>query len=129
MMSGRTVVSSPEAPVAIGPYSQAIEAGGFLFLSGQIPLDPVSGQMCGDDAASQAIQVMKNIEAVLRAAGLSLAAVVKATIFLADMADFATVNEVYGRYFPSEPPARSTVSVKGLPKEALVEIEVVAWKG
>jgi 2-iminobutanoate/2-iminopropanoate deaminase len=128
-MGARSIITTGNAPAAIGPYSQAVGAGGFLFLSGQIPLDPASGQMVGEDAPAQAAQVLRNIEAVLAAAGLTLAAVVKSTIFLADMADFAAVNEVYGRSFPVDPPARSTVAVKELPKGALVEIEVVAWRG
>jgi 2-iminobutanoate/2-iminopropanoate deaminase len=128
-VSEKKIIATGSAPAAIGPYSQAVEAGGFLFLSGQIPLDPGTGTMVGEDAPAQAEQVLKNIGAVLGAAGLSLGAVVKSTIFLADMADFATVNEVYGRAFPVNPPARSTVAVRELPKGALVEIEVVAWKG
>lgn len=128
-MNGKHIVSTNEAPAAIGPYSQAVEAGGFLFLSGQIPLDPVTGEMCGDTVAAQTAQVLKNMQGVLRASGLSLSNVVKTTIFLADMRDFSAVNEVYAGYFSAAPPARSTVAVKGLPKGALVEIEAVAWKG
>jgi 2-iminobutanoate/2-iminopropanoate deaminase len=128
-MEGKSIITTDRAPAAIGPYSQAVGAGDFLFLSGQIALDPASGQMVGDDAAAQAAQALNNIAALLSAAGLTLAAVVKSTIFLADMADFAAVNDVYGRHFPVDPPARSTVAVRELPKGALVEIEVVAWKG
>lgn len=128
-MEEKAIIVTGRAPAAIGPYSQAVGAGGFLFISGQIALDPDSGQMVGADAAAQAEQALKNVGAVLAAAGLTLTAVVKSTIFLADMADFAAVNNVYGRYFPVVPPARSTVAVRELPKGALVEVEVVAWKG
>ena len=111
---------------AIGPYSQAVRAGGFVFCSGQIPLDPVTGELTGDSISAQTERVMENIGAVLAAAGLTFGDVVKSTIYLADLTDFAAVNEVYGRRFPSDPPARSTVEVKGLPKGAGVEIEVIA---
>jgi 2-iminobutanoate/2-iminopropanoate deaminase len=120
------IVVTEKAPKAIGPYSQAVKAGGFLFCSGQIPLDPTTGDLVDGDIAVQAGQVMANIAAVLTAAGLDFGCVVKSTIFLADLADFAAVNEVYGRRFTGDPPARSTVEVKGLPKGARVEIEVIA---
>lgn len=120
------VVSSPSAPAAIGPYSQAIRAGNLLFCSGQIPLDPTTMQLVGSNAAEQADQVLKNLAAVLTAGGASLAHVVRTTIFLASMADFAAVNEVYGRHFGAHKPARATVAVKELPKGALVEIDCIA---
>ena len=121
-------ISTDEAPKAIGPYSQAIEAQGrMIFCSGQIPLDPTTGEMVGaGDVRVQADRVLRNLEAVLVAAGASLAAVVKTTIFLADLQDFGAVNEVYARFFPSTPPARSTVQVAGLPKGALIEIDAIA---
>lgn len=123
----REVISTTAAPKAIGPYSQAIAAEGkFVFTSGQIALDPVTGQMVGLTAAEQAEQVLKNLHAVLKAAGSSPAHVVKATVFLQNMNDFAAVNEVYARFFPENPPARSAVAVQALPKGALVEIEAVA---
>ncbi len=119
-------VHTDAAPKAIGPYSQAIKVGGFLFTSGQIALDPESGQMVGGDAGSQAEKVLQNLAAVLEAGGSSLGKVVKTTIFLASMEDFAQVNEVYARHFGDHRPARSTVAVAKLPKGALVEIEAVA---
>ena len=120
------VVSSPSAPAAIGPYSQAIRAGNLLFCSGQIPLDPKTMQLVGSNAAEQADQVLKNLAAVLVAGGTSLAHVVRTTIFLASMGDFVAVNEVYGRHFGAHKPARATVAVKELPKGALVEIDCIA---
>jgi 2-iminobutanoate/2-iminopropanoate deaminase len=119
-------VTTPDAPKAIGPYSQAIKAGGLVFTAGQIPLDPSTGQIVGVDAAAQADRVLKNLQAVLQAAGTDLEHVVKTTVFLKNISDFATVNEVYGRYFRDSPPARSTVQVANLPREALVEIEAIA---
>ncbi len=124
----KTIVSTPNAPAAIGPYSQAVEAGGFVFLSGQIPLDPATGQMVEGDIAAQTERVMLNLEAVLAAAGCSFADVVRAGIFLTDLGDFGKVNEVYGRRFPSSPPARATVQVAALPRGARVEIDLVALK-
>lgn len=118
-------ISTPNAPAAIGPYSQAVVAGNMLYTSGQIPLDPVSGNMVGGNVTEQAEQVMRNLAAVLEAAGTSFENVVKTTCFLADIADFAAFNEVYGRYITSAP-ARSCVAVKDLPKGALCEVEVVA---
>ncbi|MBR6709241.1 MAG: RidA family protein [Clostridia bacterium] len=118
-------IFTPNAPAAIGPYSQAIRAGNMVYTSGQIPLDPVSGEMVGADITAQAEQVMRNLEAVLLAAGSSFAGVVKTTCFLADMADFAAFNAVYGKYITSAP-ARSCVAVRALPKGALVEVEAVA---
>lgn len=122
-------ISSKDAPAAIGPYSQGIRVGDFCFFSGQIPLDPVTGALVAGGIAEQAEQVMKNMQAALAAAGLSFSAVVKTTIFLADLGDFATVNEIYGRRFESHKPARSTVQVAGLPKDADIEIEWVAYCG
>ncbi len=122
----KEIIATDKAPKAIGPYSQGVKAGGFVFLSGQIALDPVTGELCTGDVVEQTEQVMENIEVVLEAARLTFADVVKSTIFLADLADFARVNEVYGRCFPVEPPARSTVEVQALPRGALVEIEVIA---
>ncbi len=122
----KEIISTDKAPKAIGPYSQAIRAGGFLFCSGQIPLDPATGELVGGSVSGQTERVMDNIAAVLAAAGLTFGDVVKSTIYLADLADFAAVNEVYGKRFASDPPARSTVEVKGLPKGAGVEIEVIA---
>ena len=118
-------ISTPNAPAAIGPYSQAIVAGNMLYTSGQIPLDPATGNMVGADVTEQAEQVMKNLAAVLEAAGTNFQNVVKTTCFLADIVDFAAFNAVYGKYITSAP-ARSCVAVKDLPKGALVEVEVVA---
>ncbi len=117
---------SERAPAPIGPYSQAVRAGAFLFCSGQIPIDPASGELVPGDVAAQTRQVMKNLEAVLEAAGLRFANVVKTTIFLVDMADFGAVNGVYGEAFGSVPPARSTVAVAALPRNARVEIDAIA---
>ena len=126
-MSERRIVSTESAPRAIGPYSQAVVAGGLVHCSGQIALDPGSGQLVGATAAAQAERVLENLGAVLRAAGSGFESVLKCTVYLADMADFAAVNEVYARYFQGErPPARATVAVRTLPKNALVEIDCVA---
>ena len=124
----KTVVLSKDAPEPIGPYSQAIALGNLLFCSGQVAIDPKDNQVLTGDVKSQTEQVMKNIEAVLKAGGAGFQNVVKTTIFLTDMKDFATVNEIYGRYFPQNPPARSTVQVSGLPKGVNVEIEVLAHR-
>ena len=118
-------ISTDNAPAAIGPYSQAVKAGGFLFLSGTMPIDPATGALVEKDITCQARQIMKNINAILSQAGYSQADVVKTTCFLADMGDFAAFNEVYGSYFTSMP-ACSCVAVKDLPKGALAEVEVVA---
>lgn len=120
------VISSTNAPTAIGPYSQAIQADNLLFCSGQIPLDPVTGEIIAGDIHRQAEQVMENIAAVLAAGGACFNDVVKATVYLVEMGDFAAVNEVYGRYFATHKPARSTVAVKSLPRGVLLEIEVIA---
>lgn len=117
---------SKQAPAPIGPYSQAVEMNGFVFCSGQIPLDPVSGQVKGETVAEQAEQVMANVKAVLTASDLGLKNVVKTTIFLTDMADFQAVNEVYSKHMGETKPARSTVAVQGLPRGVKVEIEVLA---
>jgi 2-iminobutanoate/2-iminopropanoate deaminase len=122
----KEIIVADQAPKAIGPYSQAVKAGGLLFCSGQIPLDPQTGELSGADIRGQTEQVMENIAAVLAAVGLTFGEVVKSTIYLTDLTDFAAVNEVYGRRFPTDPPARSTVEVKGLPRGARVEIEVIA---
>src|SRR3954467_7709497 len=123
------VISTEKAPKAIGPYSQAISAGEDLFCSGQIPLDPATQQMVEGDIRVQTERVMENLSAVLAAAGVGFANVVKSTIFVADLGDFAAVNEVYGKRFPANPPARSTVQAAALPKGARVEIDVIALKG
>ncbi len=125
----KTIVQTDKAPAAIGPYSQAVKAGGFVFLSGQVALDPASGQVVEGDVRAQTERVMKNLQAVLAAAGSSLAAVVKTTVFLADMNDFAAMNEVYGRFFSSDPPARATVQAARLPKDVQVEIDLIALAG
>jgi 2-iminobutanoate/2-iminopropanoate deaminase len=123
----RTKIQTSQAPAAIGPYSQAVRSGQFLYLSGQIPLDPASGELVGEDVQTQTEQVLRNVQAVLAAANASLAQVVKTTVFLASMDDFKAMNEVYARYFAGmDAPARSTVAVAGLPRQALVEIECVA---
>ena len=125
-MSRLQAVTTEGAPKAIGPYSQAIVADGWVFCSGQIALDPATGEVVPGDVAAQTDRVMRNLTAVLTAAGASLAAVVKTTVFLADMADFAAMNEVYGRHFGGHRPARATVAAAGLPRGARVEIECVA---
>ena len=124
-MSKRKVISTSQAPAAIGPYSQAIRSGNLLFASGQLGLDPATGNLV-DGIEAQARQALTNLQAVLAAAGAGVEHVVKTTIFLADMADFATVNAIYAEVFRHEPPARSTVQVAALPKGGLVEIEVIA---
>lgn len=122
----KEIVSTDKAPGAIGPYSQAVKAGGMVFCSGQIPLDPATGEFVSDDVSEQTEQVLKNLGAVLAAAGTSFANVVKTTIFLADMNDFTAVNQVYGRYFSDNKPARATVQAARLPRDAKVEIECIA---
>jgi 2-iminobutanoate/2-iminopropanoate deaminase len=122
----RQVIATDRGPKAIGPYSQAIKAGGLVFLSGQIPLDPATQQLIAGDVATQTERVLQNISGILDAAGTSLSKVVKTTVFLKNMNDFAAMNEVYGRHFSSQPPARSTVEVARLPKDVLVEIDVIA---
>lgn len=122
----KQTITTADAPGAIGPYSQGVQANGFLFLSGQVALDPASGQLLGGDIRAQTERVLKNLEAVLAAAGSSLAAAVKTTVYLADLNDFAAMNEVYARFFPNHPPARSTVEVSRLPRDAKIEIDLVA---
>ncbi len=122
----RNVINTPTAPKAIGPYSQGIELKKLIFFSGQIPIDPATGALVGDDFTAQTRQVLKNIDALLTSKGLTAANVVKTTIFLTDMTKFAEVNAEYGSYFNFEPPARSCVAVAALPMGALVEIEVIA---
>ena len=122
----RQAIASPKAPAAIGPYSQAIRAGSLLFLSGQIPLDPATGQLVPGGIEAQTRQVFTNIGEILTAAGASFDAVVSATVYVADMNDFAKVNEIYATYFSAPAPARATVQVARLPKDSLVEIQVVA---
>ena len=122
----RQAVSTPAAPAAIGPYSQAIRAGDLLFLSGQIPLDPATGSLVDGGVEAQTVQVFKNIEAILKAGGTSFDRVVTATVYLADMNDFAKVNEIYATYFSAPAPARATVQVARLPKDCRVEIQVIA---
>jgi 2-iminobutanoate/2-iminopropanoate deaminase len=119
-------VATDRGPKAIGPYSQAIRANGFVFLSGQIPLDPKTQQVVEGDASAQTERVLENLKGVVEAAGSSLQRVVKTTVFLADMNDFAAMNEVYARYFATHPPARSTVEVARLPKNVRVEIDLIA---
>jgi 2-iminobutanoate/2-iminopropanoate deaminase len=122
------VISTPKAPAAIGPYSQAKAMGTFIFSSGQIPLDPATGELRGNGIAEQTRQVLDNLSAVLEAGGSSLKGVLKTTCFLADMGDFAAFNKIYEEYFPDKP-ARSCVAVKTLPRGALVEVEAIACKG
>jgi len=122
----KKIISTPDAPAAIGPYSQAIRSGNFIFCSGQIPLDPKSGEMVTDDIGAQTRRVLDNISGLLKAEGLSLGDVLKTTIFLTDLGNFQIVNEIYGSYFNNQPPARSTVQVSALPKGAKIEIEVIA---
>ncbi len=126
----RKVIATEKAPKAIGPYSQAIvaPAGELLFCSGQIPIDPATGELVSQDVVAQAEQVMKNLAAVLEAGGSSFAKVIRTTIYLTDLGNFAKVNELYGRYFPAEPPARATVQVCALPKGSQVEIDAIAMR-
>ena len=122
----KDIVLTDKGPKPIGPYSQAVKANGFLFASGQVALDPRTNEFIGGDIRQQTERAMENIKAVVEAAGSNLHHVVKTTVFLKDMNDFAAMNEAYGKYFPAAPPARSTVQVARLPKDALVEIEVIA---
>ncbi|MGQ9921073.1 MAG: RidA family protein [Desulfobacca sp.] len=127
MSKDRAVISSPKAPAAVGPYSQGVRVGQMLFLSGQIPLN-AAGELQQGDIVVQTIQVLENIKALLAAAGMCLADVVKTTVFLTDLGDFAEMNRVYAEYFPHNPPARATVQVAALPKGAAIEIEAIAMK-
>ncbi len=122
----REVIATPNAPQAIGPYSQAIRANGFVFVSGQIPLDPATGQVVEGGAGQQTAQALDNLEAVLKAAGSALDKVVRTTVYLKDMGEFAAMNEVYARFFPANAPARATVEVARLPKDVRVEIDAIA---
>mgnify|MGYP001219763602 CR=1 FL=1 len=125
----KTIVATDSAPKAIGPYSQATAHNGLVYLSGQIPLDPATMQIIEGDIAAQTERVMENLKAVLEAAGSSLSQVLKTTVYLKDMGEFAKMNEVYGRYFPDSPPARATVEVARLPRDVRVEIECIAIAG
>lgn len=123
----KKIISSDQAPKAIGPYSQAVDVGDLVFLSGQIPLDPASGQVVGaGDIQAQTERVLQNVQGVLQTAGLTMAHVVRTTVYMVDLAEFARMNEVYAKYFPTDPPARSTVQVVALPRGARVEIDAVA---
>ena len=123
----REPLSTPNAPAAIGPYSQAIRAGDFLFVSGQIPLDPATGTLIQGDIAEQTHRVLRNLAAILEAAGTSFQHVVKTTVYLADMSEFAAMNEIYGTYFPAPAPARATVQAARLPRDVRVEIDLIAY--
>ncbi len=125
----KKIITTANAPQAIGPYSQAVEAGGFVFVSGQIPLDPKTGTLVQGDVRSQAARVMENAAGILQEAGVNFSSVVKSTIYLKNMADFGVVNEVYAGYFKTEPPARATVEVSRLPKDVAIEMDFVAYKG
>ncbi len=122
----RQIISTTDAPSAIGPYSQAVQAGELLFVSGQIPIDPASGELVQGGVEAETRQVMNNLKAILEAAGSSLEKVVKATLFIADMNQFGTINAIYAEYFPATPPARACVEVARLPKDVQIEIEAVA---
>jgi 2-iminobutanoate/2-iminopropanoate deaminase len=124
----KTIISTPDAPKAIGPYSQAVRYGDLLFVSGMLGMDPKTGEMAGTDIESQAIRILENLKAVIEAAGMTLQNVLKSTVFLKDMNDFAKFNEIYGRYFAQAPPARETVQVAKLPRDAAIEISVICGK-
>lgn len=124
----KQIIHTPNAPAAIGPYSQAVRAGDLLFISGQLPIDPATGAFAGEDVATQTRQSLANLKAILEGAGFTCADVVKTTVLLADMGDFAAMNQVYAEFFPESCPARAAFAVKTLPKNALVEIEAVASK-
>ncbi len=125
----KKIINTPHAPAPIGPYSQAVQVGSFLYISGQVAINPVTGNLEATDAAGETEQVMRNLKAVLHEAGMNFSDVVKTTIFLSDMGLFNSVNEVYGRFFDSNYPARETVAVKGLPRNVNVEISMIAVKG
>lgn len=125
----REIVSTSEAPKAIGPYSQAVKAGGIVFVSGQIPIDPKTGLVVQSDIKTQTKLVMENAKAIITKAGCAMSDIVKTTIYLKNMADFAVVNEVYGGYFPVDPPARATVEVSRLPKDVAIEMDFIACQG
>lgn len=120
-------ITTSDAPAAIGPYSQAIRAGDFLFLSGQIPLDPATGKLVEGSVGDQTHRVLRNLDAILKAAGASFAQVVKTNVYLADMSDFAAMNDIYGTYFPAPYPARATIQAARLPRDVRVEIDLVAY--
>jgi len=122
----KDVISTPHAPAAIGPYSQAVRSGNLLFLSGQIPLDPATGQIIAGDIAAQTERVLKNLAAILEAAGSDLNKVMKTTVYLKDLTEFGKMNEVYGKFFGEKPPARATVEVSRLPRDVAIEIDLVA---
>ena len=122
----KKIISTADAPAAIGPYSQAVEAAGLVFISGQLPINPATGEMAPAEIKAQTEAVIKNLEGILRSQGLSLENVVKTTVFMTDLGQFARMNEVYSGFFVKNPPARATIEVKGLPKAALVEIEAIA---
>jgi 2-iminobutanoate/2-iminopropanoate deaminase len=122
----KEVISTPNAPAAIGPYSQAVRTGNLIFVSGQIPLDPATGQLVRGDIGTQTQQVLENLAAVLEAAGSSLAKVVKTTVYLRDLGEFGRMNEIYAKFFAANPPARATVQVARMPRDAAIEIDVVA---
>ncbi|MCR5498297.1 MAG: RidA family protein [Paludibacteraceae bacterium] len=124
----KKIISTPNAPAAIGPYSQAVQVGDTLYTSGQIAINPATGNIAGPTIEEQTIQVMKNLGQILEAAGFAYSDVVKTTVFICDMASFSTVNKIYGEYFTGNAPARSCVEVKSLPKGALIEVEVIAQK-
>ena len=129
MASMKEIIATEDAPRAIGPYSQAVRAGNFVFASGQIPIDPATGEFVPGGIAEQTEQVLKNLTALFAAAGVGLDQIVKTTVFLADMNDFIAMNEVYGRFFGEAPPARATVQAARLPRDAKVEIEAIAVTG
>ncbi|HET6488461.1 MAG TPA: RidA family protein [Syntrophales bacterium] len=124
----KSVIQTPNAPKAIGPYSQAVRYGDLLFVSGMLGMDPKTGELAGPDVEAQAVRVLENLEAVIEAAGMSLQNVLKSTVFLKDMNEFAKFNEIYGRYFKDAPPARETVQVARLPRDAAIEISVICGK-
>jgi len=124
----KTIIHTPNAPKAIGPYSQAVRCGDLLFVSGMLGMDPIRGEFAGPDVEAQATRVLENLKAVIEAAGMSLQNVLKSTVFLKDMNDFAKFNEIYERYFPQNPPARETVQVAKLPRDAAIEISVICGK-
>ncbi|HTZ40553.1 MAG TPA: RidA family protein [Syntrophales bacterium] len=124
----KTIIHTPNAPKAIGPYSQAVKWGDLLFVSGMLGMDPKTGEFAGPDIEAQAIRILENLKAVIEAAGMSLQNVLKSTVFLKEMNDFAKFNEIYGRYFPQNPPARETVQVARLPRDAAIEISVICGK-
>jgi 2-iminobutanoate/2-iminopropanoate deaminase len=122
----KKIISTNKAPAAIGPYSQAVEADGLIFISGQLPIDPATGVMAPAEIEAQTEAVIRNLEGILKSEGLGLENILKTTVFMADLGQFARMNEVYGKFFAKNPPARATVEVKALPKAALVEIEAIA---